>query len=377
VALSAHELARYSRHILLSEIGSEGQERLRAGRVVVVGAGGLGSPALLYLAAAGIGTLGLIDCDAVDLSNLQRQVLYDSRDVAQAKASAAQRRLADLNPDIAVVAHAVELRASNAREILSNYDVVVDGCDRLGTRYLVNDACVLLRRPMVSAAIHKFEGQALTYVPDRGPCYRCLFPEPAQAEVPTCAQAGVLGVLPGVLGAIQAAEAIKILLGIGDLLIGRLLTFDALDMRFREFPFQRSPDCPVCGDHPTITGLEERDAAPEPQVAAIRRLSPEQLKSLLRPATGRDPRPVIVDVRDTNEFNAGHLPGATSIPLSELDGRIRELAPGQVTVFVCRSGKRSEHACGVAARSGLTKVAHLEGGLLAWREAVDRSLFIA
>jgi adenylyltransferase/sulfurtransferase len=377
VALSAHELARYSRHILLSEIGSEGQERLRAGRVVVVGAGGLGSPALLYLAAAGVGTLGLIDCDTVELSNLQRQVLYDSRDVALAKTSAAQRRLAGLNPDIAVVAHAVELGARNARDILSNYDVVVDGCDRLGTRYLVNDACVLLRRPLVSAAIHKFEGQALTYVPDRGPCYRCLFPEPSQAEIPTCAQAGVLGVLPGVLGAIQAAEAIKILLGVGELLVGRLLTFDALEMRFREFPFQRSPDCPVCGDQPTITELEERKAAPDSQATAVRRLSPEELRSLIRAAVDRHPGPVIVDVRDTNEFDAGHVAGAVNIPVNELEGRIRELTPGQVTVFVCRSGRRSEHACGIAARNGVTNVAHLEGGLLAWVRSVDQSLLIA
>jgi adenylyltransferase/sulfurtransferase len=375
--LSAQELARYSRHILLSEIGRDGQERLRAGRVVVVGAGGLGSPALLYLAAAGVGTLGLIDGDAVDLSNLQRQVLYDTGDVAQAKTSAAQRRLTALNPDIAVVAHAVELSARNACDILSGYDVVVDGCDRLGTRYLVNDACVLLRKPLVSAAIHKFEGQALTYLPDRGPCYRCLFPAPPQDGIPTCAQAGVLGVLPGVLGAIQAAEAIKILLGVGELLVGRLLTFDALDMRFQEFPFQRREDCPVCGDQPTITRLEERNAAPEPTATAIRRLSPEQLNSLIRAASDRGPRPVIVDVRDTNEFDVGHVAGAINIPLTELDGRTPELAAGEMTVFVCRSGRRSEHACGIAARHGLANVAHLEGGLLAWRESVDRSLLIA
>jgi sulfur-carrier protein adenylyltransferase/sulfurtransferase len=374
MALSAQELARYSRHILLSEIGGDGQERLRAGRIVVVGAGGLGSPALLYLAAAGVGTLGLIDCDEVELSNLQRQVLYDSRDVAQAKASAAQRRLAGLNPEIAVIAHAVELTAGNAREILSGYDVVVDGCDRISTRYLVNDACVLLGKPLVSAAIHKFEGQALTYVPGRGPCYRCLFPQPPQADIPTCAQAGVLGVLPGVLGAIQATEALKILLGVGELLVGRLLTFDALEMRFREFPFQRRSDCPVCGERPSITGLDQQNTAPDPHATEVRHLSAQQLKSLMSATADR--RPAIVDVRETNEFAAGHLTGAINIPLGDIEIRLPELAASRLTVFVCRSGKRSEHACVIAARSGITAAAHLEGGLVAWNEGVDRSLKI-
>jgi len=376
VALSGTELARYSRHILLSEIGIGGQERLRAGRVVVVGAGGLGSPALLYLAAAGVGTLGLIDCDSVDLSNLQRQILYDSGDVSQSKTSAAQRRLSGLNPDIAVVAHAVELGPGNARDILDDYDVVIDGSDRLGTRYLVNDACVLLRKPLVSAAIHRFEGQALTYVPGRGPCYRCLFPEPPLDEIPNCAQAGVLGVLPGVLGAVQATEAIKLLLGAGEPLLGRLLTFDALEMRFREFSFQRRPDCPVCGDHPSITRLEESNAATDAEAKVVQRLSAQQLKSMTLRSVDRD-RPVIIDVREPSEFETGHLPGAINIPVGELAGRIRQLAPDLTTVFVCRSGKRSEHACRLAARNGLGKVAHLEGGLLAWVESIDSSLPVA
>ena len=248
MSLSPAEVARYSRHLALHEIGVAGQTRLKAAKVLVIGAGGLGSPSLLYLAAAGVGTIGIVDFDIVDISNLQRQLLFDTAGVGEPKADAAARRLRALNPGIDVIAHRLELRASNVMGIFADYDVVLDGTDRFGTRYLVNDACVILGLPLVSAAIHRFEGQALSCIPGRGPCYRCLFPEPpADALVPNCAQAGVLGVLPGVLGTIQATEAIKIITGIGEPLIGRLLTYDALEMRFDEFPFARREDCAVCG----------------------------------------------------------------------------------------------------------------------------------
>jgi adenylyltransferase/sulfurtransferase len=259
-ALSDAERARYSRHLLLPEIGVTGQQRLKAARVLVVGAGGLGSPASLYLAAAGVGTLGVIDNDRVDVSNLQRQVLFDTASVGQSKAQLAAERLHALNPDIRVIAHNQELRAANAHEILDGYDIVLDGSDRLSTRYLVNDACVLFGKALVSAAIHRFEGQAMTYVPGRGPCYRCLFSDAEEGVVPNCAEAGVLGVLPGVMGTLQATEAIKLIAGIGEPLIGRLLTYDALNLRFNEFRFKRRTGCAVCGDHPSITELRETAA---------------------------------------------------------------------------------------------------------------------
>ncbi|MGC1729354.1 MAG: molybdopterin-synthase adenylyltransferase MoeB, partial [Steroidobacteraceae bacterium] len=253
MSLNAAERARYQRHLALREIGVTGQERLKAARVLIVGAGGLGSPAALYLAAAGCGTLGLLDFDRVDVSNLQRQVLFDTAGLERPKAEAGRERLAALNPEIHIVSHVLELQAGNVREVLAGYDLVLDGTDRLATRYLVNDACVLFGKSLVSAAIHRFEGQLITYVPERGPCYRCLFPEAAEALVPNCAEAGVLGVLPGVLGTLQATEAIKLITGVGEPLIGRLLTYDALEMRFREFHVARRPDCAVCGVAPTIT----------------------------------------------------------------------------------------------------------------------------
>ena len=247
MSLSNSERERYQRHLSLSEIGAAGQERLKAARVLVVGAGGLGSPAALYLAAAGCGTLGLLDCDRVDLSNLQRQVLFDTAAVTRPKAEAARERLAGLNPEIRLVAHALELKAANVREVFAQYDLVVDGTDRLSTRYLINDACVILRLPLVSAAIHRFEGQLMVYVPQQGPCYRCVFPEAPEGTVASCAQAGVLGVLPGVLGTLQATEAIKLITAVGEPLLGQLLTFDLRNMTFRKATLKRRPDCAVCG----------------------------------------------------------------------------------------------------------------------------------
>jgi molybdopterin/thiamine biosynthesis adenylyltransferase/rhodanese-related sulfurtransferase len=375
MALSTGELARYHRHLVLNEIGTGGQEKLKAARILVVGAGGLGSPAALYLAAAGVGTLGVVDCDRVDLSNLQRQVLFDSDSVGRLKAEAARERLASLNPEIAVVAHAAELRAVNVCTVLGGYDVVLDGTDRLSTRYLVNDACVILGKPLVSAAIHRFEGQAMTYVPDRGPCYRCLFPEASDGVVANCAQAGVLGVLPGVLGTIQATEAVKLITGLGEPLIGRLLTYDALEMRFHELTFKRRPDCAVCGTHPTITTPEDQGALCD--ATLVRRLSATELHGLLGRSTEPGAAFLLVDVREPYEFTAGHLAGAINIPVNDLQHRLQEIPKQLTPVFICRSGTRSLAACAMAVRAGITAPAHLEGGLLAWAAAVDPTLRVA
>jgi adenylyltransferase/sulfurtransferase len=376
VTLSASERERYQRHLTLVEIGAAGQDKLKAARVLVVGAGGLGSPAALYLAAAGCGTLGLVDCDRVELSNLQRQVLFDSSAIARSKAEAGRERLASLNPEIRVVAHALELKAANVRAVFKDYDLVLDGTDRLATRYLVNDACVILRLPLVSAAIHRFEGQVMTYVPGQGPCYRCVFPQAPEGGVANCAQAGVLGVLPGVLGTLQATEAIKLITGVGDPLTGRLLTYDALEMRFHEFRVARRPDCAVCGTAPTIT--EPRDpAAPPPDAVAgaVRRITAGALNELLHDA--RAPAPRLVDVREVHEFSAGHLEGSVNIPLGELPRRLAEIAPHDAPVFICRSGGRSLAACELALRAGIAAPANLEGGLLAWAAAIDPALRVA
>jgi sulfur-carrier protein adenylyltransferase/sulfurtransferase len=373
--LTPADRERYSRHLVLREIGVAGQEKLKAARVLVIGAGGLGSPSALYLAASGVGTIGVIDFDSVDVSNLQRQVIFDTASVGTPKAAAARARLLSLNPHIDLVAHQVELRADNVLQLFERYDIVLDGTDRFGTRYLSNDACVILRKPLVSAAIHRFEGQAMTYVPDRGPCYRCLFPAPpGEGLVPNCAEAGVLGVLPGVMGTIQATEAIKLIVGAGEPLIGRLLTYDALAMRFEEFRFKRRADCAVCGDHPTITVPQD---APQlctaEALASIRTLTATEVSTLLKERAGQA---AVVDVREPREFSASHLPGATNIPVGELHSRMGSLPKGRV-VFVCRSGARSLTAAALASRAGVEDIAHLEGGLLAWARDVDPTFEVA
>lgn len=370
MSLSAQELARYQRHLALPELGREGQERLKAAHVLIVGAGGLGSPAALYLAAAGCGTLGLLDEDRVELSNLQRQILFDAADVGAPKAQAGVDRLARLNPDIRLEPHALRLTAANVRELFASYELILDGSDRLPTRYLVNDACVLLGKALVSAAIHRFEGQLLSYVPGRGPCYRCLFPHAGAAAPPSCAQAGVLGVLPGVLGALQATEAIKLITGIGTPLTGRLLTYDALAMRFAEFSLARRPDCAVCGTHPTITVPEDLPMR-DPESEAIRRLSAIELKELLRALPAAPP---LIDVRQPYEYAAGHLAGSVNIPLDQLPRRIGELRGHAAPVFICRSGGRSLAACQLALGAQLDSPANLEGGLMAWAAQVDPAL---
>jgi molybdopterin/thiamine biosynthesis adenylyltransferase/rhodanese-related sulfurtransferase len=379
MTLSPTERERYSRHLLLPEIGEGGQEKLKAARVLVVGAGGLGSPASLYLAAAGVGTLGIVDHDRVDLSNLQRQLLFDGASIGAGKALAAQARLRSLNGEINVVAHPVELRAANTLELLQQYDCIIDGTDRIATRYLVNDACVLLRRPLVSAAIHRFEGQAMTYVPDQGPCFRCLFPASSAAVAPNCAEAGVLGVLPGVLGALQATEAIKVLLGIGAPLIGRLLTFDALEMAWREFRFHRQPECAVCGTAPSIKTLADSEASCRaPTAGTWRRFKPTELQQLIETSENiRTKAPLLVDVREQHEYAAGHLTGSVNIPLRDLASRFAELPADSAVVFICRSGGRSQKACELAVRGGVRSVSDLEGGLKAWAAAIDPSIKVA
>jgi sulfur-carrier protein adenylyltransferase/sulfurtransferase len=375
MSLTAADLARYSRHLALREIGVEGQCKLKAASVLVIGAGGLGSPSALYLAASGVGRLGVVDNDRVDISNLQRQILYDADSVGRPKAEIAAQRLHALNPQIELVAHPIELRAANVREIFNRYDLVLDGTDRFATRYLSNDACVLLRKPLVSAAIHRFEGQAMTYVPGRGPCYRCLFPEPpADGLVPNCAEAGVLGVLPGVMGTIQATEAIKLIVGTGEPLIGRLLTYDALAMRFEEFRFKRRGDCAVCGDRPTITAPQDlAESCAADALVNVKRLSAPDLNALM--STSGDIG--IVDVREPREYSVAHLPGAFNIPIGQLQQRLADLPPAETVVFICRSGTRSLAAATIAARAGRAGLAHLEGGLLAWAREVDASFDVA
>jgi sulfur-carrier protein adenylyltransferase/sulfurtransferase len=374
MALSPSELRRYSRHLSLSEIGPAGQEKLRAARVLIVGAGGLGSPAALYLAAAGIGTLGLLDFDRIDESNLQRQVLFDSASVGKPKVVTAQARLAALNPEILVLAHQTELHAANVEALFRDYDLIIDGSDRLATRYLVNDACVLYRKSLVSAAIYRFEGQIMTYVPDRGPCYRCLFPTIADGAAPSCAEVGVLGVLPGVLGTVQATEAIKLITGIGTPLIGRLLTYDALELHFRELRFSRRPDCAVCGEHPTI------DAPFDPpgfcsleELNQVRSISARELAQQLADAATRMQ---LLDVREPDEFAAGHIDGAINQPMSRIEQSGLKLAGSEPMVFVCRSGVRSARAAALALRAGRRDVHQLEGGLLRWQGEIDPSLSV-
>lgn len=362
-ALDAAERSRYARHLALPELGEAGQLRLKHGSVLLVGTGGLGSPAALYLAAAGVGHLGLADFDTVDLSNLQRQVLFGTAQIGQLKAEAARERLLQLNPALRVSVHDTRVTAANARALVSGYDVIVDGTDRLATRYLINDACVLERRPLVSAAIHRFEGQAMTWLPDgKTPCYRCLFPAGDQAVVPNCADAGVLGVLPGVMGSLQATEAIKLLLGIGKPLLGRLLVYDALSLSFQEFAFRRRSDCVVCGDQPTLIQLESE---PENDMAAIDSWSAQQLAETL--SSGNSDGLVMVDVREDYEWQAGRLPGSLHIPLGQLPARLTEIPDGRV-LFICAGGVRSLSACRIAAQTGRDTI-NLEGGIYGWAAA--------
>lgn len=358
---TAPDPARYARHLALPEIGVAGQQKLANASVLVVGAGGLGSPAALYLAAAGVGRIGLLDHDRIEISNLQRQVLFATDQIGQGKARTAKSRLDALNPGIEVIAHEERLTAANAGRLFSAYDVILDGTDRLATRYLINDACVLLGKPLVSAAIHRFEGQAMTYLPGRSPCYRCLYPDSPEDLIPNCATAGVLGVLPGVMGSLQATEAIKLLVGIGEPLAGRLLLYDALTLGFNEFRFSRRPDCAVCGTHPSITSIAHHEERP---LTRITEWTPSQLADELK--NGGEEKLLLVDVREPWEWEQGRLPGSVHIPLGTLPQRMGEIPAGVTPVFICAVGGRSMAACRLFASTLDRDAINLAGGVTGW-----------
>ncbi|MGN6359474.1 MAG: molybdopterin-synthase adenylyltransferase MoeB, partial [Thermomicrobiales bacterium] len=378
-SFSPEQAQRCSRHLLIPEVGEAGQHRLLRSKVLLIGAGGLGAPLGLYLAAAGVGRLGIVDSDVVDDSNLQRQVTYTTDDIGVPKLVATQRRLEGLNPHIEIVTHETRLTSENALDIFKDYDIIVDGTDNFPTRYLVNDACVLLGKPNVYASIFRFEGQVSIFYAQEGPCYRCLYPEPPPPGlVPSCAEGGVLGVLPGIVGALQAAEVIKLILGIGDPLIGRLLRFDALKMGFREYKLRKDPDCPICGQHPTVTGLIDYDefcgvtAGPEVELDAKEEITPRELKQRLDAGE----RIVIVDVREPHEWAIGTIdaPDVRFIPLGDLPARMHELDTADEIVTQCRSGARSARALGILQGAGFRKLKNLTGGILAWSDDVDPSL---
>ena len=384
--LTRDELIRFSRHLTLSEFGVEGQKRLKAGRVLCVGAGGLGSPAALYLAAAGVGTIGLVEFDAVDVTNLQRQVLYTTSDVGRSKLEAASERLRALNPYLNVETHAVRLNASNALDLVSAYDVILDGTDNFSARYLVNDACVMAGRPNAYGSIFRFEGQASVFAAANGPCYRCLHPEPPPPGlVPNCAEAGVLGVLPGIIGTIQATEAIKLLSGIGEPLIGRFVIYDALRMRFRELKLPKDPQCPMCGEHPSITSLTEYEGYCElnlPPVLGDARagkggsytdrtmdITVKELKERM----DRGDAPRLIDVREPHEHQICSIPGAELIPAAQFAQRLDEFDKHTEIVVHCKSGGRSGRAVEMMRAKGFTNARNLTGGVLAWIDQIDPS----
>jgi adenylyltransferase/sulfurtransferase len=374
--LSNEEVQRYSRHLIMPEVGMDGQRKLKGARVLCIGAGGLGSPATMYLAAAGVGQLGIVDFDVVDYSNLQRQILHGTPDVGRSKLQSARDRLQAINPAVHVETYETALTSENALQILEPYDVVVDGTDNFPTRYLVNDACVLLGKPNAYGSIFRFEGQASVFALKDGPCYRCLYPEPPPPGlVPSCAEGGVLGVLPGIIGTIQATEAIKILLGVGEPLVGRFLIFDALRMRFRELKLRRDVDCPVCGDQPTVRELIDYEqfcsVTTTPQTAvSIKETSVEGLKRRLD--AGDDL--LLLDVREPQEHQICAIPGSTLIPLGDLPSRLAELEGRQDIVVHCKSGVRSAKAVKLLREAGFDDAANLKGGILAWIEHVDPSL---
>lgn len=380
--LESSELSRYARHLSLPEVGKDGQLRLKAGKVLVVGAGGLGSPLALYLAAAGVGTIGLVDFDEVDATNLQRQILHGTKDVGRSKLDSAKERLADLNPNVSVVTHPVRLDSSNALEILAPYDIVADGTDNFPTRYLVNDACVLLGKPNVYGSVFRWEGQASVFASDDGPCYRCLFREPPPPGlVPNCAEAGVLGVLPGIIGLIQALEVIKLLLGRGRTLKGRLVIFDALEMSWREMAISRNTGCPVCGDEPTQTGLIDYEVfcglkRPEGETEEMTNPFGDVGATELSERLASDEPPYLLDVRQPHEWEIVNLEtaGAVLIPLGELEDRMDEVPTDREIVVYCRTGARSASAAQMLAEEGFTGVFNLVGGIHAWADEVDPSL---
>ncbi|HXU34562.1 MAG TPA: molybdopterin-synthase adenylyltransferase MoeB [Thermoanaerobaculia bacterium] len=370
--LDPAEIRRYSRHLILPEVGTEGQKRLKAAKVLMIGTGGLGSPLGLYLAAAGVGTLGIVDFDVVDDSNLQRQVLFGISDVGKPKIEAAAARLRDINPHIKIVPYETRLESSNALDLFRDYDLVVDGTDNFPTRYLVNDACVLLGKPNVYGSIFRFEGQVSVFWGAKGPCYRCLFPEPPPPGlVPSCAEGGVLGVLPGIIGALQANEVIKLIVGAGDPLIGRLVLFDALKLRFRELKLRKDPACPICSEHPTQTGLIDYDqfCGIEPEAAHEDDFDIEATDLARWRSEGRDV--VVLDVRTPQEYQIARIEGAVLIPLQELPDRLNELDTAAMIVAQCHGGVRSAQAVHFLRQHGFAKTRNLAGGIDAWSVEVD------
>lgn len=370
--MNAEELKRYGRHLILPEVGLAGQRRLKQASVLLVGAGGLGSPMALYLAAAGIGRIGIVDFDVVDESNLQRQLLHGTGSVGRPKLESAAARLRDLNPNVKVEPHATRLTSENALEILASYDVVADGTDNFPTRYLVNDACVLLNKPNVHGSIFRFEGQASVFDARVGPCYRCLYPDPPPPGlVPSCAEGGVLGVLPGVIGVIQAIETLKLVLGIGETLVGRLLLFDALTMRFRELKLRKDPACPLCGERRTITGLVDYEAFCGVGDAAAHASGAEIGVRDLAQRLERGDDLVLIDVREPHEHEIASIPGARLIPLDRLPERIHELDSSKEIVLHCHHGQRSMRALQFLEQSGFRRLWNLRGGIDAWSREVD------
>jgi molybdopterin/thiamine biosynthesis adenylyltransferase/rhodanese-related sulfurtransferase len=370
---SPEEMQRYARHLILPEVGVEGQRRLKSSRVLIVGVGGLGSPAALYLAAAGVGALGLVDFDVVEFSNLQRQVLHGTSAVGKPKLESAAARLRDVNPEVELVLHEAHLTSDNALEILSGYDVILDGSDNFPTRYLVNDACALLKKPDVYGSIFRFDGQNSVFWAARGPCYRCLYREPPPPElVPSCAEGGVLGVLPGIVGSIQALDAIKLLLGTGETLVGRLLLFDALKLKFREMALEKDPDCPLCGERPTIRRLIDYEAFCGVGAAAKDEgegleVGPRALRTELQ--SGRKLQ--LVDVREPFEWEICRIAGSVLIPLGDLPSRMGELDRGAAVITICHTGRRSLDAARFLKSRGIADARSLRGGVARWAEEID------
>ncbi len=374
--LSNEEILRYSRHLIMPEVGMDGQLKLKSASVLLVGTGGLGAPLGLYLAAAGVGRIGLVDFDVVDFTNLQRQVIHGTKDVGRKKLDSAAESMLDINPFIRLDRHEVALSSENALDIIKDYDIVVDGTDNFPTRYLVNDACVLLGKPNVYGSIFRFEGQATVFAYEGGPCYRCLYPEPPPPGlVPSCAEGGVLGILPGLIGLVQATEAVKLIMGAGEPLVGRLLLYDALKMRFRELKLRRNPDCPACGEHPTVTrlidyhqfcGILRDEPAPAPGLSEWE-IDPQEVKVKI----DRGDRFLLIDVREPHEYQICRIPDAKLLPLGEVPKRVNELDTVEEIVVHCRSGVRSGKAVDFLRQAGFRKVKNMRGGILAWSDKVD------
>jgi sulfur-carrier protein adenylyltransferase/sulfurtransferase len=380
IDFSNDEIARYSRHLIMPEVTLEGQKRLKAASILCIGTGGLGSPIALYLAAAGIGRLGLVDYDVVDFSNLQRQILHGTADVGRKKLNSAKDRIKAVNPNVQVDLYDLMFRSENAMQVVRDYDIVIDGTDNFPTRYLSNDVCVLTGKPNVYGSIFRFDGQCTVFAPHLGgPCYRCMFPEPPPpGMVPSCAEGGVLGVLPGIIGVLQAIEAIKLIMGIGDSLIGRLVSFDALKLRFKEFKIRKDPNCPICGDHPTIHELIDYDqfcGIPQADAEAEKELDVPTITAIdLKTKLDRKDKFVLVDVREPYEYDICNISGSKLIPLGELPARLSELDSADEIVLHCKVGGRSAKALRILQDAGFRKLSNLQGGILAWSEKVDPSI---